>query len=175
MQIFFSSLQVLHQLNSIEFPIQASILLLEPAVHPLGCAGAVLLTCSLPAVLSSRTACRWSTPASPSCVSEGTGSSWPRPAGTTACGSSGGGSCSRWRCSSTTRIWCRAWPSRTTGTPGSGCWRRAPGTSGSACGPSSARTRRPAEVLKEPTQSSRPSENCCRRTSGSSARGCEAS
>lgn len=51
MQIFFFfSLQVLHQHKFIEFPIQASIFLLEPAVNSLGCAGAVLLTCCLPAV-----------------------------------------------------------------------------------------------------------------------------
>lgn len=96
---------------------------------------------------SSRTALHWSTPAYPSCVSEGTGSSWRRPAGTTACGCSGGRSCSRWRCWSTTQIWCKAWPSLTTRTPGRDCWLPGPETSGSACGPCSARNQRLPELL----------------------------
>lgn len=96
---------------------------------------------------SSRTAWRWSTPAFPSCVSEGTASSWPQPAGTTACGYSGGRSCSRWRCWSTTQIWCKAWPSLTTRTPGGACWLPGPETSGSACGPYSARNQGLPELL----------------------------
>lgn len=96
---------------------------------------------------SSRTAWRWSTPAFPSSASEGTVSSWPRPAGTTACGYSGGRSCSRWRCWSTTRIWCKALPSLTTRTPGRGCWLLGPKTRGSACGLCSVRNQRRPERL----------------------------
>lgn len=96
---------------------------------------------------SSRTAWRWSTPAFPSSASEGTVNSWPRPAGTTACGCSGGRSCSRWRCWSTTQIWCKALPSLTTRTPGRGCWLLAPKTRGSACGPCSVRNQRRPELL----------------------------
>lgn len=96
---------------------------------------------------SSRTAWRWSTPAFPSSASEATVSSWHRPAGTTACGYSGGRSCSRWRCWSTTPIWCKAWPSLTTRTPGRGCWLLGPKTSGSACGLCSARNQRRPELL----------------------------
>lgn len=96
---------------------------------------------------SSRTAWRWSTPAFPSSASEGTVNSWPRPAGTTACGYSGGRSCSRWRCWSTTQIWCKALPSLTTRTPGGGCWLLAPKTRGSACGLCSVRNQRRPEPL----------------------------
>lgn len=96
---------------------------------------------------SSGTAWHWSTPAFPSCVSEGTGSSWLQPAGTTMCGYSGGRSCSRWRCWSTTQIWCKVWPSLTTRTPGRDCWLPGPETSGSACGPYSARNQRLPELL----------------------------
>lgn len=162
----FFPLQVCIKLHckhkNIEFSIQALIFLLICSsffgldfVHSYGLAKLGSLGFS-----SSRTAWRWSTPAFPSCVSEGTGSSWPQPAGTTACGYSGGGSCSRWRCWSTTLIWCKAWPSLTTRTPSRGCWLLGPETSGSACGPSSMRNQRPAElqvltkVMNKPTQRS---------------------